>query len=120
MGFVRFFIAISLVVSLTSIPSEAFVARLQPTRLIATELHLKRAVTDRYSFTKKATDGIQDFDQSAEDDEEVYHRRIVHFSEKSHEKDDQITTRKYRDKRSTDKTRSFGWDHRGFARSIDP
>ena len=64
----------------------------------------------------------------AEDDEDVYHRRIVHFelsSEHTHatSNDNTQTMRKYRSRSSSNvgsENRRFGWDHRDFMQSVDP
>ena len=65
----------------------------------------------------------------AEDDEEVYHRRIVHFelsSEHTHATTNNTNTqsmRKYRNESSSNvgsENRRFGWDHRDFMQSVDP
>ena len=64
-----------------------------------------------------------------EDDEEVYHRRIVHFelsSEHTHATSSNTNTqmRKYRRESSSNaiasENRRFGWDHRDFMQSVDP
>ena len=66
----------------------------------------------------------------AEDDEDVYHRRIVHFelsSEHTHatsNNDNTQSMRKYRNESSSNaiasENRRFGWDHRDFMQSVDP
>jgi len=79
--------------------------------------HVHQTVPETFSFSKKATDGSPELEYIKDDDgdDDVYHRRIVHFSEKIEEKDNQAM-------RSTppDQTRKFGWDHHDFARSVDP
>mmetsp|Transcript_37214 Transcript_37214/g.63308 ORF Transcript_37214/g.63308 Transcript_37214/m.63308 type:complete len:118 (-) Transcript_37214:1519-1872(-) len=101
--------------TLLGMTCEAFVPS-APTKRI-TELNLKRTVSDRVSFGKRSNK-TENAEHRNEEDDEAYHRRIVHFelnSDKIHKKDGPMAADV-----TSDRTRTFGWDHRDFARTADP
>mgnify|MGYP003574755481 FL=1 len=121
MNFVRLchvaFIASGWVVLLSPLtPCKAFVPRPEATKPILAELHLKSTVSENFSFSKPSGQS-EDSEYSTDDDEEdVYHRRIVHFeldSEKVQERDEETTA-------EIASTPKFGWDHHDFTQSVDP
>ena len=86
-------------------------------------------VPTRFPFRPNKSDHHNE--HIAEDnEEEVYHRRIVHFelsSDHTHattSNDNIQTMRKYRSGSSSSnvgsENRRFGWDHRDFMQSVDP
>jgi len=84
-------------------------------------------VPTRFPFRPNKSDHHNE--HIAEDNEEVYHRRIVHFelsSEHTHATINDTNTqtmRKYRSRSSSNvgsENRRFGWDHRDFMQSVDP
>mmetsp|Transcript_22586 Transcript_22586/g.40414 ORF Transcript_22586/g.40414 Transcript_22586/m.40414 type:complete len:128 (+) Transcript_22586:99-482(+) len=117
------FIAVGWVVLLapSMLSCEAFAIRRVSMKPIATatELHLKRTVSERFSFGKRSNKSENVEYRTDNGEKEVYHLRTVHFelnSEKTHEKNDQMTTEK-----TSYRTRNnfLGRDNR-FARSVDP
>mmetsp|Transcript_22087 Transcript_22087/g.47411 ORF Transcript_22087/g.47411 Transcript_22087/m.47411 type:complete len:122 (-) Transcript_22087:134-499(-) len=111
------FVAIGWVVLLEPpMPCEAFVARPQAIKPFTTQLDLKRTVSDRLSFSKRSKPKQS---ENAEYEEDVYHRRIVHFEVNS-ERTDKKNGSQPITETTSDQTRKFGWDHRDFARSVDP
>mmetsp|Transcript_34926 Transcript_34926/g.75412 ORF Transcript_34926/g.75412 Transcript_34926/m.75412 type:complete len:126 (-) Transcript_34926:160-537(-) len=125
MTFVRFCYVASIafgVVALLApsmISCEAFAPTADTTTPITTELHLKRTVPQRFSFSKRSNQSENIEISPDGEEEEVYHRRIVHFeldSQKTHDKSGQTTTTGT----TSNKAKRFEWDHHNFARSVDP
>mmetsp|Transcript_20656 Transcript_20656/g.37079 ORF Transcript_20656/g.37079 Transcript_20656/m.37079 type:complete len:126 (+) Transcript_20656:198-575(+) len=125
MTFIRFCHVASIAIGVVALitPSmmscEAFAPSADTTRPITTELHLKRTVSQRFPFSKRSNQSENIEISPDVEEEEVYHRRIVHFeldSQKTHEKSRQTTTTRT----TSNKSRRFGWDHHNFARSVDP
>mmetsp|Transcript_14213 Transcript_14213/g.30872 ORF Transcript_14213/g.30872 Transcript_14213/m.30872 type:complete len:123 (+) Transcript_14213:174-542(+) len=110
------FITIGWVVLLAPMTCTSFVVRPEPVPLINTELSMKRTVTERFSFSKRSNNSENmEFTTDDNDDEEaLYHRRIVHFeldSEKTQEKNNQMATRKYKNKATSNRKRKFELNH---------
>ncbi|KAL9180156.1 hypothetical protein ACHAXT_008126 [Thalassiosira profunda] len=89
-----------------SISCEAFVARPDATRPIATELRLKKTVPERIGFSKRSKES-NDHRYRMEDVEEIFHRRLIPFIAPEHGKNPK-------------RTRKVKWDHHDFAKQHEP
>eukprot|EP01083_Nonionella_stella_P016397 45782_1 len=114
----------AVVLSSTAVLSDAFISRPTSMQSIRTKLYLKITVPTRFPFRPNNSEHHNE--HVAEDDEEVYHRRIVHFelsSEHTHatSSNNAQPMRKYRNESSSsNENRRFGWDHCDFMQSVDP
>jgi len=77
-------------------------------------LNLKQTVSNQVSFSKKAATPKHDPTPNEDTyDDNAFHRRIVHFEH--HRKDEDENDGKKHSKKAYG-----GWNHRQFAKSIDP
>eukprot|EP00984_Skeletonema_dohrnii_P020436 scaffold9968_cov113-Skeletonema_dohrnii-CCMP3373.AAC.2 len=78
------------------------------------QLNLKRTVSKQISFSKKAVTPNHDTNSNEESyDENAFHRRIVHFEHHRKDEDEDNDVKK-------SKKPYGGWNHRQFAKAIDP
>uniref|UniRef100_A0A7S2KXB3 RxLR effector protein n=1 Tax=Skeletonema marinoi TaxID=267567 RepID=A0A7S2KXB3_9STRA len=108
----------ALLCSLTSmlvIASSAFVLNKHNARCNKMQLNLKRTVSKQISFSKKAVTPSHDTTSNEESyDENAFHRRIVHFEHHRKDEDEDDV------KKHSNKKPYGGWNHRQFAKAIDP
>ena len=70
-------------------------------------------VSKQISFSKKAITPNHDTTSNQDDEQDVFHRRIVHFEHHTKNENEGDGNRH-------SKKQFGGWNHREFAKSIDP